>query len=95
MTWQSCWQSIINLDILMRKKLQEMAKQGMLPRRLSKCRVPSCLACLYANATKQPWQSNPKKNGNDGTKPTKPGQVVSVNQLVSPSPGLIAQMTDS
>jgi hypothetical protein len=75
------------------RKLQEMAKQGILPRRLSKCRVPTCSACLYAKATKRPWRSKPKKNGDDGLKPTKPGQVVSVDQLVSPTPGLIAQMT--
>jgi hypothetical protein len=78
--------------ILMRK-IQEMAKQGILPRRLSKCRIPTCSACLYAKATKRPWRSKPKKNGNDGDKPTKPGQVVSVDQLVSPTPRLIAQMT--
>jgi len=64
-----------------------------LPRRLSKCRIPTCSACLYAKATKRPWRSKPKKNGDDGDKPTKPCQVISVNQLVSPTPGLIAQMT--
>ena len=76
------------------RKLQEMAKQGILPRRLSKCRVPTCSACLYAKATKQPWRNKPRKDGDDDdAKPTKPGQVVSVDQLVSPTPGLIAQMT--
>ena len=69
-----------------------MAKQGIIPRRLSKCRVPTCSACLYAKATKRPWQSKPKKNGDGGIKPTRPGQVISVDQLVSPTPGLIAQM---
>ena len=75
------------------RKIQEMAKQGILPQRRSKCRIPTCSACLYAKATKRPWRSKPKKDGDDGNKPTKPGQVVSVNQLVSPTPGLIAQMT--
>jgi len=76
------------------RKLQEMAKQGILPRRLSKCRVPTCSACLYAKATKRPWRNKPRKDGDDDdAKPTKPGQVVSVDQLVSPTPGLIAQMT--
>lgn len=59
------------------RKLQEMAKQGILPRQLSKCRVPTCSACLYAKATKRPWRSKPKKSGDDAIKPT----------------GLIAQMT--
>jgi hypothetical protein len=78
----------------LKRKLQEMAKQGILPRRLSKCRVLTCSACLYAKETKRPWQSKPKKNGNDGLKPTKPGQVASVVQLVSPTPGSITQMTE-
>jgi hypothetical protein len=30
------------------RKLQEMAKQGILPRRLAKCNIPTCSACLYA-----------------------------------------------
>lgn len=75
------------------RKLQEMAKQGILPRRLAKCRIPTCSACLYAKATKRPWRSKPLKNGDDEAKPSKPGQVVSVDQLVSPTPGIIAQMT--
>ena len=53
------------------RELQEMTKQGILPQRLSKCREPTCAACLHAKATKQTWQSKPKKNGDDGIKPTK------------------------
>ncbi|KAI2490691.1 hypothetical protein MHU86_23875 [Fragilaria crotonensis] len=34
-----------------------------------------------------------KDSDDEDSKPTKPGQVVSVDQLVSPTPGLIAQMT--
>jgi hypothetical protein len=74
-------------------KLQEMAKQGILPRRLAKCNVPVCSACMYAKATKRPWRSKTRKNEHDPDKPPKPGDVVSVDQLVSPVPGLIAQMT--
>ncbi|KAI2500896.1 hypothetical protein MHU86_13557 [Fragilaria crotonensis] len=71
------------------RKLHEMVKQGILPRHLSKCRLPTCSACLNAKATKRPWRNKPRKNGkDDNTKPTKPGQVVSVNRLVSPTPGL-------
>lgn len=36
-------------------KLQEMvAKQGIIPRRLAKCRKPACSACLYAKLTCKP-----------------------------------------
>ena len=36
-------------------KLQEMARQGILPRRLAHCKIPSCSACLYGKATKRAW----------------------------------------
>lgn len=75
------------------RKLQEMAKQGILPRRLAKCRVPTCSACLYAKATKKPWRGKPSIQQQDSNQATKPGHVVSVDQMVSPTPGLIAQMT--
>ena len=75
------------------KKLQEMAKLGVLPHRLAKCNVPVCSACQYAKATRRPWRSKTAQNWNNELKPTQPGQVVSVDQLVSPTPGLVAQMS--
>ncbi|KAI2496051.1 hypothetical protein MHU86_18472 [Fragilaria crotonensis] len=75
------------------KKLQTMAEQGILPRRLAKCRTPICTACLYAKATRRPWRGKTRKNLIDEGTPVRPGQIVSVDQLVSPTPGLIAQMT--
>ena len=32
---------------------QEMARQGILPRRLAQCKIPSCSTCLYRKATKK------------------------------------------
>ena len=75
------------------RKLQEMAKQGIIPKRIAKCRIPTCSACLYSKATKKPWRGKESKDGSGKEQPTRPGQVVSVDQLVSPTPGLIAQMT--
>jgi hypothetical protein len=75
------------------RKLQTMAEQGILPRRLAKCRTPICTACLYAKATRRPWRGKTRKNHIDEGIPTRPGQIVSVDQLVSPTPGLIAQIT--
>ena len=43
-------------------------------------------------ATKRNWRPKTAK-AYKPIKPTKPGQIVSVDQLVSPMPGLIAQMT--
>ncbi|KAI2512051.1 hypothetical protein MHU86_2339 [Fragilaria crotonensis] len=63
-------------------KLQMMAKAGILPKRLSKCRIPVCSACLYAKATRRPWRTKPRtRNANDPEEPSKPGQVISVDQL--------------
>ena len=38
-------------------KLQEMARQGILPKKLAYCKIPSCSACLYRKATKRAWRS--------------------------------------
>ena len=71
-------------------KIQTMARQGALPRRLGSCAVPACTACLYGKATKKPW----RVKGSQGTLDTmtRPGQCVSVDQLISNTPGYIAHM---
>ena len=72
-------------------KLQEMACQGILPQRLAHCKIPSCSACLYGKATKRAWRSKQGKQ-RQRNKTLKPREVISVDQMVSPIPGLIAQM---
>ena len=44
------------------QQLQEMAKHNIIPKRLSKCPLPVCSACLYAKATKKPWQGKATKS---------------------------------
>ena len=71
-----------------------MADIGVIPKRLKDCRVPMCSACLYAKATKKPWRGKQKHT----YKPkiiTSPGELISVDQLESPTPGLVAQMVGS
>ena len=75
------------------RKLQLMAQAGIIPKRLAKCNVPVCSACMYAKATKRPWRSKTRKNSPKSCEPLRPGSVVSVDQMVSPVHGLIAQMT--
>ena len=72
-------------------KLQGMACQGILPKKLAHCKIPSCSACLYGKATKRAWRSKLGKQTTE-KKTLKPGEVISVDQMVSPAPGLIAQM---
>ena len=67
-------------------KLQEMACQGILPRRLAHCKIPSCSTCLYGKATKSAWRSKQGKQRQE-KKALKPGEVISVDQVVTPYQG--------
>ena len=75
------------------QRLKKMAEQKEIPRRLKDIPTPACLACHYAKSTKWPWQHKYQKHYKPPHPPTLPGEVVSVDQMVSPTPGLIAQMT--
>ena len=72
------------------KRLQLMARLGLMPTKLATCRVPECPACRYAKVTKIPWRT---KGTQVRTKTiNQPGQCVSVDQMESSDPGLIAQL---
>ena len=74
------------------RQKQILAQAGVIPRRLAKCPVPVCSACLYGKATRRPWRSKPSNQPSDGYVPTSPGEVVSVDQMVSNVAGLVATM---
>jgi len=68
-----------------------MARKGTIPRRLADCPNPVCAACLCGKAHKHPKQTKAKSK--HVPRPvSKPGDCVSVDALVSATPGLIAQM---
>lgn len=70
-----------------------MAQRGIIPRRLAKCPTPVCTACLYGKATKRPWRSKvSSEEQRERFIATKPGEVVSVDMMTSPTPGFVAQM---
>ena len=75
-------------------KMQSMAKCGLLPKKLAKCQIPTCTSCLYGKATRRPWRTKPKLGQQGGKLRTamEPGQCISVDQLESSTPGLIAQI---
>ena len=73
-------------------KIKLMAENGFLPSRLANVTPPVCSACLYGKATRRPWRSKPRKDAKV-RKATQVGQIVSVDMLRSPIPGLIAQMS--
>ena len=74
------------------KRLIDMAKVGIIPSKFAKCRVPRYLACMYAKAIKRKWRDKPRK---DYVPPVtkRSGQCVLVDQLVSHTPGLVAQIS--
>ena len=75
-------------------RLQEMARQGIINSKFAKCQLPVCSSCLYAQATKRRWRDKPREADSQAIrKEMRPGECVSVDQLVSPTPGFIAQMT--
>ena len=71
--------------------IKQLAEQGQLPKHLLACKKPFCATCQYGKMTKQPWRV---KGDNKGTTKmaTQPGQIVSVDQLESNSPGFVAQL---
>jgi hypothetical protein len=73
-------------------KIQEMAKQGALPRRLANCPIPTCTACLYRKAGKKPWRGKQTKD-KELKAILKPGDITSVNQMNSSTLGLVAQIS--
>jgi hypothetical protein len=74
--------------------MQSMAKCGLLPKKLAKCQIPACTSCLYGRATRRPWRTKSKLGQQGGKLRTamEPGQCISVDQLESTTPGLIAQI---
>jgi hypothetical protein len=74
------------------QKMRRMAENGALPKRLLLAKPPKCLAYMYCKATKRPWRTKAPTNSKLPPPPSRPGAVVSIDQLVSLTPGLIAQM---
>ena len=69
-----------------------MSKEGYLPSHLQQCRTPKCAACLYGKAAKRPWRTRAPPNRRAPPAVNGPGDCVSIDQLESSTPGLIAQL---
>ena len=72
--------------------LKNMALQKLIPHKLAKVVPPRCSSCLYGKQTKRPWRTKAKPTPIGGRKVTQPGQCISVDQLISKTPGLMAQV---
>jgi len=74
-------------------RIGKMAERGDLPRKLLQAtKNPRCAACAFGKMTRRPWRTKAPLNKFRVPAATAPGSVVSVDQLVSSTPGLIGQM---
>jgi ribosomal protein L13E len=74
------------------KFLQNLAKLGDIPKHLAKVSPPTCAGCLFGSMTRQPRPGYSKAKDTKVFKATKPGQCVSVDQMISTQVGFIAQL---
>ena len=72
------------------RHLQWLASKGILPRRLTDCPRPTCGACQFSKQTRRPWKYKGEQRRLKHA--TRPGECVSVDQMYSTIPGLIAQL---
>jgi hypothetical protein len=73
-----------------------MAEKGEIPKHLAalKGHCPICVACLFGQAHKCPWQSkSQQKHPIRKLTDNAPGKKASLDQMVSAQPGLILQMS--
>ena len=70
--------------------LIQAAKLGILPKRIAECKDhPKCPSCLYGAGHRRPWRRS--KSFSPIQTASKPGDCVSIDQLQSSVPGVIAQ----
>ena len=72
--------------------LKQMAKNGEIPKKLAKVLPPKCAGCLFGATTKIPWRGKESASSHEVFVATKPGECVSVDQMVSTQVGFFAQM---
>ena len=76
------------------RNIRWAAKLGILPSKLQHCRNVVCPACLYGKQKRRPWRSKGAKAQDHRIKKAmSPGECVSVDQLISGTPGLVGQTT--
>lgn len=73
--------------------MKRLAQQGSLPKQFLKCMPPMCAACQYGRATRRPWRTRAQVNQiGQQQSINQPGDCVSIDQMDSPTPGLISQI---
>ena len=72
-------------------KLKQLATNGEIPKRVVKVKTPKCAGCIYGAMTKVPWKGKGQQTHQIFVA-TKPGQCVSVDQMISTQVGFVAQL---
>jgi len=80
------------LGHLLFSKLKKLAIIGKISKQLAKVKPPVCAGCLFGTMTKVPWQGKRGESDHKVFVATKPGQIVSVDQMISTQVGFIAQL---
>jgi hypothetical protein len=70
-------------------RLRLLAKAGIIPKDLANVEPPTCPGRAYGKAHRKPWRHKGVRNKRKLRVATCPDQVVSVDQLVSPTPGFV------
>ena len=66
-----------------------MARAGLISKNLANIDPSTCPGCAYGKSHRKPWRCKGICNRKTLRVATRPGQVVSVDQLIVPTPGFI------
>jgi hypothetical protein len=73
-------------------KLEQLALNGEIPKKLVTVTPPKCAGCLFRAMTKISWHDKETKASHEVFIASKPGECVSVDQMVSIEVRFFAQM---
>ncbi len=73
-------------------KLKQLALNREIPKKLAKVKPPKCAGCLFGAMTRIPWHGRESKASHEVFIATKPGECVSIDQMMSTEVGFYAQM---
>jgi hypothetical protein len=77
------------------QKLKQLALNGKIPKILLKLKPPKCAGCLFGTMTKLPWCSKESAFSHEIFVAAKPGEIVSVDQMILTEVGIFAQLKGS
>ncbi len=69
----------------------QFALNGKIPKKLALITLPKCAGCLFGVMTKIPWRGKESKSSHKVFAATKPGETISVDQMVLTKVGFFAK----